>query len=155
MHGDELALYDHLHDLLAEKLVRPDLIAYLKADTDVLMERIAIRDRSYERNMDRAYMAALNEAYERFFAEYDLSPVLTIDTNRLNIVRNPEDLALVVERIRSVLQQGTHQRSLLEISAEGLTEQQRAPSLMGAPDLPALRAGTALDQRRASPPTSL
>jgi len=149
VHGDELALYDHLHDLLAEKLVRPDLIAYLKADTDVLMERIAIRDRSYERNMDREYMEALNGAYERFFADYDLSPVLTIDTNRLNIVRNPEDLALVVERIRSVLQQGTHQRSLLEISAEGLTENSRAIFDGEHQSLPALqRWHRAFDQEK-------
>lgn len=112
--GDELALYDHLHDLLAERVIAPDLIVYLRADTDVLMERIAIRDRQYERGMDRDYMEALNRAYARFFAEYDRSPVLAIDTNDLNIVRRENDLAHVVQRIRSVLGQGTHQRPLLE-----------------------------------------
>ncbi len=54
--GDELEMYNNVHDTLAEKIVPPDLVVYLRADTDVLMQRIAMRDRPYERSMERAYM---------------------------------------------------------------------------------------------------
>jgi deoxyguanosine kinase len=115
---DELEMYERLHTLLAEKVRQPDLVVYLRAETDALMERIAVRDREYERGMDRDYIQALNQAYTRFFADYALTPVLPIDTTDLDIVRRPEDLALVVQRIKSALGQGTHQRSLLDTPAE-------------------------------------
>lgn len=113
--SDELVVYERLHGVLAEKIQIPDLVVYLRADLEVLLERIALRDRSYERTMSRQYLADLGQAYERFFAAYDQSPVLTIDTGNLNIVRNPDDLAFVLGRIRSALGAGTHQRSLLEV----------------------------------------
>src|SRR5512141_464827 len=65
--GDELDMYHRVHEALAEKITMPDLLVYLRADTDVLMQRIALRDRSYERNMERGYIHELNQAYEEFF----------------------------------------------------------------------------------------
>jgi deoxyguanosine kinase len=115
---DELEMYERLHGLLAEKVRLPDLVVYLRAETDALMERIAVRDREYERGMDRDYIEALNQAYARFFADYALTPVLPIDTTDLDIVRRPEDLAQIVQRIKSALGQGTHQRSLLDAPPE-------------------------------------
>jgi len=116
--NDELAVYERLHGVLAVKIPVPDLVVYLKADLDALMERIALRDRSYERTMSREYMADLGQAYDAFFARYEESPVLTIDTNDLNIVRNPDDLMHVLERVKSALGTGTHQRVLLETPAQ-------------------------------------
>nr|MBC7245380.1 deoxynucleoside kinase [Chloroflexota bacterium] len=113
--GSELAVYEMLHGVLAEKIPLPDLVVYLRANLDVLLERIAVRDRTYERAMSSEYLAAVMQAYESFFANYNQAPVLTIDTNELNIVRKEEDLAYVLERIRSALGTGTHQRPLLEI----------------------------------------
>jgi deoxyguanosine kinase len=113
--NDELEMYERVHAILAEKIVLPDLIVYLKADTDILMRRIAFRDRTYEREMDRDYMEALRIAYERFFTDYDRVPVLPIDTNEINIVDNPQDLAQVVGRIKSALEKGTYQRPLPRI----------------------------------------
>ncbi|HID64728.1 MAG TPA: hypothetical protein EYP49_18575 [Anaerolineae bacterium] len=109
---DELSMYERVHAILAEKIPTPDLVVYLQADTDTLMERIAVRDRSYERGMSRDYIDSLRLAYERFFAGYTEAPVLAIDTNNLNIVRHPEDLAQVVGAIRSALTQGIYQRPL-------------------------------------------
>jgi deoxyadenosine/deoxycytidine kinase len=109
---DELEMYERVHAILAEKILLPDLIVYLKADTDILMKRIAFRDRTYEREMDRDYMEAVRMAYERFFADYDLVPALPIDTNEINIVDNPQDLAQVVGRIKSALEKGIYQRPL-------------------------------------------
>jgi deoxyadenosine/deoxycytidine kinase/NTP pyrophosphatase (non-canonical NTP hydrolase) len=112
---DEMTVYTALHGVLAEKIPLPDLVVYLRADLEVLLERIAVRDRTYERAMSRGYLADLATAYDRYFAAYTQTPILTIDTNNLNIVRNPEDLASVMQRIRSALGTGTHQRPLLDI----------------------------------------
>ena len=104
LQGDELDMYHRVHEALAEKITLPDLLVYLRADTDVLMQRIALRDRSYERNMERGYIDELNRAYEDFFARpYDHTPTLTIETNHLNIVQNPEDLKMVENKIREAL----------------------------------------------------
>ncbi len=112
---DELTVYDNLHRVLAQRIPLPDLVVYLSADLDTLLERIAIRDRTYERAMERQYLADVVAAYDRFFSSYAEAPVLTIDTNALNIVRNEEDLDYVLERIKSTLGTGTHQRPLLEV----------------------------------------
>jgi deoxyguanosine kinase len=102
--GDELDMYHKVHEALGEKIVKPDLLVYLQASTDVLMQRIAFRDRSYERQMERDYIDQLNHAYEDFFSKpYDHTPVLKIDTNGLNIIQNPEHLKLIENRIRETL----------------------------------------------------
>jgi deoxyadenosine/deoxycytidine kinase/NTP pyrophosphatase (non-canonical NTP hydrolase) len=113
--NDEIAVYERLHGVLAEKIPLPDLVVYLKADLDVLLERIAVRDRTYERAMSSEYMADLIQAYESFFASYNQTPVLTLDTNELNFVRNDQDLNYVLEHIRSALGMGTDQRPLTEL----------------------------------------
>jgi len=103
--NDELDTYHQVHDALAEKIPFPDLIVYLRASTDVLMQRIAHRDRPYERNMDSGYIAELNRTYEDFFGNgYDGLKILSIDTNDLNYVANPGDLQFVENRIRQNLE---------------------------------------------------
>ncbi len=111
--GDELSMYERVHAILSSKIPSPNLVVYLRADTDALMERIALRDRSYERSMDRGSIADLGRAYDDFFAHYTTAPVLTIDTNSLNIVRNPQDLQTVVDRIRTKLELGIYQQPLV------------------------------------------
>jgi len=112
--GDELEMYNRVHEALAEKIVMPDLLVYLQATTDTLMQRIAMRDRSYERNMERGYIEELNQAYESFFStSYKETPVLTIDTNPLNIIHNPKHLQHIENRIREALNLGPFQPALL------------------------------------------
>ncbi len=118
--GDELTVYEKLHGALAEKIPTPDLLVYLRADLDTLMSRIAMRDRPYERGMDRNYIDSLRLAYEGFFTAYTASPVLVIDTNNLNIVAEPQAYLDVRERIRSALS-GTFQQALLQVPAEALS----------------------------------
>jgi deoxyguanosine kinase len=112
--GDELEMYYNVHEALAEKIIVPDLIVYLRADTEVLMQRIAMRDRPYERNMDGAYIDAVNREYEAFFADHDQrrSPVLLMDTNELDYVRNSEELSRIENRIRQVLKMPPFQTEL-------------------------------------------
>lgn len=114
LRGDELEMYYRVHEALAEKIIPPQLVVYLRADTEVLMQRIAARDRSYERNMDRQYIDELNQAYEAFFAnpQQRRSPVLVLDTNQLDYVRRPDDLALVENRLRQALKLGPFQPEL-------------------------------------------
>ena len=111
--GDELEMYKRVHEALAEKIILPKLLVYLRASTDVLMERIAMRDRSYERNMDRNYIDLLNRTYEDFFSKpYDDTPVLTIDTDPLDFVHTPGHLKQIENRIRETLNLPPYQTPL-------------------------------------------
>lgn len=113
LRGDELDMYYKVHEALAEKIQKPDLIIYLQATTDTLMQRIAFRDRPYERQMERSYINDLNIAYEEFFSKpFDHTPVLSIDTNDLNIVQNPEHLKSIENRIRQSLSLPPFQQAL-------------------------------------------
>lgn len=103
LNGDELAVYDKLHTALAEKIPTPDLVVYLRADLDTLMARIEQRDRPYERGMDRAYIESLRLAYDGFFSAFTAAPVLMIDFNHLDIIRDPRALADVRDRICAAL----------------------------------------------------
>ncbi|MBI3360120.1 MAG: deoxynucleoside kinase [Chloroflexi bacterium] len=118
--GDELATYQRVHEALAEKIALPDLMVYLRADTDVLMRRIAVRDRPYERGMERDYINQLGLVYDAFFglsgrdnrADGPSSPVLTIDTNDMDFVKDGGHLNQIAGRIRAALGLGTYQASL-------------------------------------------
>ncbi len=113
LRGDELDMYCRVHEALAEKITHPNLLVYLRADTDTLMERIAMRDRSYERNMERSYIEELNQAYEKFVSEpYDDTPILAIDTNPLDFVHHPDHLKLIENRIREALNISPYQAEL-------------------------------------------
>jgi len=107
-------MYHRVHEALAEKITMPDLLVYLHAGTDTLMQRIAMRDRSYERNMDRGYIETLNQTYEEFFSRpYDNTPVLVIDTDPLDFVHHAEHLRIIENQIRQALNLSPYQPSLL------------------------------------------
>ena len=111
--GDELDMYYKVHEALAEKSQKPDLLVYLQATTDTLMQRIALRDRTYERQMERAYINELNMAYDEFFTKpFERTPVLIIDSNDLNIIQNLTHLKLIEDRIRQSLNLPPFQQSL-------------------------------------------
>ena len=112
--GDELEMYYRVHEALGEKITRPDLILYLRASTPVLMQRIARRDRPYERQMEWGYIDTLNREYDRFFVTSGdaKTPVLTIETDTLDYVQNPADLAAVENRIRQALSLPPYQPDL-------------------------------------------
>lgn len=111
--GDELEVYHNVHTALADKFPNPDLVVYLKASLDTLMNRIAHRDRSYERNMERAYISELMEAYDAFFTQDKWKDrVLSIETDDLNFIENQEDLDYLVNRIKQALRMAPYQQSL-------------------------------------------
>ena len=95
----ELALYERLVGWLELEVMKPDVVVYLQASPEVLMERIARRARPYEREMERDYIKQLNEAYNHFFFHYVEAPLLVVNTNAIDFVNNPEDFEDLRARI--------------------------------------------------------
>ncbi|WP_420630688.1 deoxynucleoside kinase [Candidatus Leptofilum sp.] len=100
---DELAMYGRVHAALGEKIPKPDLIVYLQADHDVIMRRIALRDRPYERDMDPNYISQLAAAYEAWLSNVQDTAVLTINVNSLDYLSNLDDLDHVADLIEKTL----------------------------------------------------
>jgi deoxyadenosine/deoxycytidine kinase len=99
----EFALYEQVHARLAIDAPDPDLVVYLQAPVDVLLERIARRGIRYEQSIERSYLERLTEAYARYFHEYDGSPLLIVNAAEVDFVANDRDyeqLFAQVNRIR-------------------------------------------------------
>jgi deoxyadenosine/deoxycytidine kinase len=97
---DELMLYQQIYTLLDQRIPKADLVIYLQSPAGVLQQRIRMRGRSYEREVSREYIEAVNEAYNRFFFSYDETPLLIINTAEVDFVRRPEDFQDLVREIR-------------------------------------------------------
>jgi deoxyadenosine/deoxycytidine kinase len=97
---DELRLYEQLHAHLAPQATAPDLVIYLQAQPDTLIERIVRRAHAAEARISDGYLRALCGSYTRFFHEFDAAPVLVVNTEHLNPVERSEDLDLLLSRIR-------------------------------------------------------
>ena len=87
----EFALYEQVHTRLATVGPKPDLVVYLQAPVDVLLERIARRGIRYEKSIDRAYLTRINDAYARFFHDYDAAPLLIVNAAAIDPVSNASD----------------------------------------------------------------
>lgn len=98
----EYQLYDKMYSHLKPQTPTPDLVVYLQAPVDVLVERVLRRGVSYERSISEHYLARLADAYSRFFYSYDEAPLLIVNSERLNFVDNPGHLDLLLTRIASM-----------------------------------------------------
>ena len=96
----ELALYHQIYDLLGPRVVRPDLVVYLQARTEVLVSRIKKRGRDYERGIETSYLDALGKAYSDFFFHYEDTPLLVVNTSDIDVEGNPDDLEALLTVIR-------------------------------------------------------
>ena len=96
---DELLLYERIYDFLNGAIPKPDLVIYLQASTDVLMERIKRRGRDYEKRISVKYVRELNERYNSFFYHYSQTPLLTVNTDGLDFINNPQEVAELVTEI--------------------------------------------------------
>ena len=103
---NELSLYDQIYSLLKARLAVPDVVIYLQAGTDVLLERIKRRGRDYEKSISRTYLEELNQAYNYFFFHYSQTPLLVINTSVIDFVKNPADLDDLARQIGNA-KQGT------------------------------------------------
>ena len=89
----EFTLYQQVYDRLVVDPPKPDLVIYLQAPVDVLLERIARRRIPMEQLIDRAYLEKLNEAYARFFHDYDEAPLLIVNAATLDPLASDIDYA--------------------------------------------------------------
>ncbi len=87
----EYALYEQLYTRLDIQVPKPDLVVYLQAPVDVLLERIARRGVAYEQYIDRGYLERLNEAYARFFHEFDAAPLLIVNAASIDPISSQRD----------------------------------------------------------------
>ncbi len=99
---DELSLYQQIFDSLRPQAPTPDLVIYLQASPDTLVERVLSRGIAMESAISEDYLRALSEAYSRFFYHFDSAPVLIVNTEHLNPAHQDEDLALLSEHILSL-----------------------------------------------------
>ena len=96
----EMHLYDTVASLLERNIIKPDLVIYLQADTDILMKNIEKRGRNMERNITWEYIDALNQVYTEYFFRYQDTPLVIINTNNIDFVENENDLKEVINYIR-------------------------------------------------------
>ena len=97
---DELLIYDKLYATLEQQVPPPDLVLYLEADVDTCMARIRRRQRPYERDISEDYLAELIDAYNHYYHHYRRSPLLVVDTRRLNFPQRPGDFEDLVAQLR-------------------------------------------------------
>jgi deoxyadenosine/deoxycytidine kinase len=98
---DELALYNTVFTLLRERLPKPDLVIYMRAEPKVLLQRIKKRGIDYEKPISEEYLEQLTESYNRHFMSYDETPLLVVDTSEQNYLENPEDFQNIKRAIQS------------------------------------------------------
>ena len=97
----EFALYEQIYAKLDVQAPKPDLVVYLQAPVDVLLERIARRGIAYEQYIERDYLVRLNEAYARFFHEYEAAPLLIVNAAAIDWIDNERDYLQLVAYIRA------------------------------------------------------
>ncbi|UTR05384.1 deoxynucleoside kinase [Alkalihalobacillus sp. LMS6] len=100
LHEEKYNQYKRIYDILIEPLPKPEAIIYLKADFNTIMDRIKVRGRSFEQNMDHTYIKNLMNDYEQAMSAIkDIIPVITIDTSHLDFVTDQDDFEAIVEQI--------------------------------------------------------
>jgi deoxyadenosine/deoxycytidine kinase len=97
--NEEYGLYRQVHERLAIDAPKPDLVVYLQAPVDVLLDRIARRGIAHESLIDRPYLTRLTEAYARFFHAYEDSPLLIVNAANIDLLGNEADYEELLAQI--------------------------------------------------------
>jgi deoxyadenosine/deoxycytidine kinase len=98
----EFQLYRQIFEHVKPQAPTPDLVVYLQASVDTLIARVRKRGNPIEGGMSEDYLRRLSEAYTRYFYNYDDSPLLIVNSERLNFVDIPEHLDLLIERVNAM-----------------------------------------------------
>ena len=99
---DELRLYEQVHGQMNTDWPAPDLVIYLQAPIDVLMERLRRRDIPYERMIERNYLKSLVDAYTQYFYHYTGAPLLMVNAAEINFVDSDADFDMLLAHIRKI-----------------------------------------------------
>ena len=97
---EELKLYDQIADNLGVDAPVPDLVIYLQASVDAIMQRLVRRNSNYDRFVNRAYMEQLTDAYARFFHSYDDGPLLIVNASQIDPINNEADYQQLFQQIQ-------------------------------------------------------
>ena len=97
----EYRLYEQIYNLISSKAPKPDLVIFLQASTEVLLERVSKRGREYESFMDPDYLDSVNKAFNNFFFYYSDTPLLVINTNEIDFVEKKCDLEELINKVNS------------------------------------------------------
>jgi len=98
----ELVLYEKIWDLVIREPIRFDLVIYLEARIDILINRIKKRNRAFEKDISIGYLERLIKAYNEFFYRWDKSPLLVVHTSEIDFVKNADDYERLVDNIKQM-----------------------------------------------------
>ncbi|MEM7502049.1 MAG: deoxynucleoside kinase [Pseudomonadota bacterium] len=98
---DELALYEQMYEKMQIEPREPDLVIYLQASVDALMQRISRRGVPHDRFIDHAYLERITDAYARYYHEYDQAPLLIVNASSIDPIGNDADYAQLLDRVVS------------------------------------------------------
>jgi deoxyadenosine/deoxycytidine kinase len=106
---NELAIYDKIYNILIneKKLIKPDLVIFLQASVEVLIERIKKRGRDFEKNISKDYIFNLSQAYNHFFSHYNSSPLVIVNTDDVDFV-NDKNIYNLIKNFALNIKGGTH-----------------------------------------------
>jgi len=104
---EELKLYERLHGMLNERILKPDLVIYLHASAEVLLDRVRGRGRPWERAINREYLEEVVRAYNYYFFHFSQAPLMVVNTNEVDLAHNPAQLKDLVRWMGEV-RSGTH-----------------------------------------------
>jgi deoxyadenosine/deoxycytidine kinase len=102
LNEEEFALYQQIYRSLQLQVPAPDLVIYLQAEPQTLVERVRRRAKPYEQSISDAYLMRLVQSYSDFFYHYDAAPVLMVNSEHLNFVDGDEDFTLLLRRIEQM-----------------------------------------------------
>lgn len=102
LNEDEWWMYTRLFDRMSADCVKPDLVIYLQAPLEKLIQRIERRGLRHEQSIDSHYLQQLISIYERYFHEYADSALLIVNASEINLADDKEDIAMLVEQIRNL-----------------------------------------------------
>jgi len=102
LEDNEFWLYEQLFQLLKKRIPPPDLVIFLQAKTEILMERIRKRDMEYERAISFKYLDEINQAFNDFFFHYSDAPMLVVNASNIDFVNIPEDFEDLVNEIKKM-----------------------------------------------------
>jgi deoxyguanosine kinase len=113
--ADELDLYDQVYAGLTLDVPRPDLVVYLQAPVEVLLERIQKRGNEHEQLIEAAYLQRLSDAYVQFFYQYNNAPLLIVNAAEIDFANNDDDYNLLYQRIIEI-QSGRHYFNPMQVA---------------------------------------
>ncbi|MDA9941475.1 deoxynucleoside kinase [Luminiphilus sp.] len=103
----EYALYDKVYEKMQVESPTPDLVIYLQANPERLLERIGKRGIDAEQSIDRLYLEQLNEVYSEFFLYYDAAPLLIVNANDIDLAESDRDYEQLVDYMLNI-KKGRH-----------------------------------------------